>query len=307
VELDAYYSDYSKNVYNYATSPVINFLIDSSWNNQTLKTNQKILIDNSPKLFKGTNNVAGLLIDLGVTENSQEIIFNLVYNATQEGSVRRHLIISGQIYGGYGNKAGMIQNGNIPVDVYYFLGTENGIGDTHSYLWIPTPNKAYFPSVIAEVWVSSLNNIKSTQRIGVIISTLSVAPDEILIPISLYDNFTVGRITSLVGTDFIVPDTGITNSSEIYARNGVATGIIRTMMNQDFSYTDGSHYFNVGHLSDAAMEFKPKYNVTQLWEQLDPSAPYNYFAVNTEGVVYMWRCTNFSTGLQMSAQFTWLY
>ena len=118
--------------------------------------------------YKGANNQAGILIDLVVeTINSQEIIFNILYNETASGYLTRQAVIHGQVYGGAGNRTGMVQNGNTPVEVFYFQGTPEGFGSTHSFLWIPSSAAANFPSTRCQAWVRASSGLYMVEMAGI--------------------------------------------------------------------------------------------------------------------------------------------
>jgi hypothetical protein len=149
---------------------------------QAVRNNLKWAISNR-NLYKGVNNAAGILIDLGeTTVNGQEIIFNIIYNETNSGSLVRQAAIHGQVYGGNGNRTGMVQNGNTPVSVFYFQGTVEEVGNTRSYLWIPSSNTAYWPSAMAEAWFGQSSG--DMKKMTVSVSTLAEAPAEALVEIA---------------------------------------------------------------------------------------------------------------------------
>ena len=149
---------------------------------QWMRNNLKWLLS-ARNLHKGDTNTAGILIDLGQeTLITQEIIFNIIYNETNAGNLVRQASIHGQVYGGAGNRTGMVQNGNAPVDVFYFKGTPEGIGNTHSFLWIPNSAAARFPSAMAEAWFGQSTGNMSKMTVSV--STLAAAPAETLVPIT---------------------------------------------------------------------------------------------------------------------------
>jgi hypothetical protein len=146
------------------------------------------------KLWKGANNQAGILIDLGSdTLNSQEIIFNILYNETSAGNLIRQAAIHGQAYGGFGNRVGMVQNGNAPVAVFYFQGMTEAIGSSHSFLWIPSSDAAYLPSARAEAWLGDTDGAMT--KLPVVVSTLADPPEEPLVPIELHSG-SPGAVTT---------------------------------------------------------------------------------------------------------------
>jgi hypothetical protein len=131
--------------------------------------------------YKGANNQAGILIKLDrVVEGGEEILFNILYNETQSGVLKRQAYIHGQFYGDT-SRTGMLQNANVFVPVYIFKGTTEGIGNTNTCLWIPNSNTVYFPSVKAEVWVKVSTGF--FDAIPLVISTMDNAPTETLIEI----------------------------------------------------------------------------------------------------------------------------
>jgi hypothetical protein len=133
--------------------------------------------------YKGASNQAGILIDLGsAVAGGNEILFDLLYNETQSGNLIRQAHIHGQLYGGVDNRHGMVQNGNINVPVFAFKGTEEGIGTLNTYLWIPSSDITYFPSLKADVWSKSSTGIFDS--LPVTISTLSASPRESLVEIA---------------------------------------------------------------------------------------------------------------------------
>jgi hypothetical protein len=133
--------------------------------------------------YKGANNQAGMLVNLGAaTASGEEIIFEMLYNETQSGNLVRQAHIHGQLYGSIDSRHGMVQNGNTPVQVYAFKGTEEGIGSTNTYLWIPNSNTAYFPSVRAEAW--SKSSAGPFDKLPVTVSTIPAVPVEALTEIA---------------------------------------------------------------------------------------------------------------------------
>jgi hypothetical protein len=115
--------------------------------------------------------------------------------------------------------------------------------------------------------------------------------------------------TRLTTTNFFTPNTGITNNySEINARGGVATGLFRIQLTQDFPYTTGNYSMEIGQLASAAMAFKPLYDAKHFWEQLRAAASVQcYFYCSTSGQLRMWRNIAYLTGYELAANFTWLY
>jgi hypothetical protein len=77
----------------------------------------------------------------------------------------------------------MIQAGNTTIPVYIFKGTEEGVGTTDTYMWIPNKTTALFPSVIADIKMQGTSGI-AFETITPIISTLNEAPSETLVPIT---------------------------------------------------------------------------------------------------------------------------
>ncbi|MDR0557935.1 MAG: hypothetical protein LBG43_08750 [Treponema sp.] len=141
--------------------------------------------------YKGANNVAGILIDLGTeTAGGAEILFDILYNETSSGNLVRQARIHGQFYGDMGIRTGMVQNANAIVPVYAFKGTAEGIGNTRHYLWIPNSNTAYYPSAKAAAWARTGTGLFDTMAVTV--STLAAAPVETLVPIA---DATAGGIT----------------------------------------------------------------------------------------------------------------
>jgi hypothetical protein len=158
---------------------------------------------NTRQLYKGADNTAGLLIDLGEeTVIDQEIIFDIIYNETSAGNLVRQAAIHGQVYGGAGNRAGMVQNGNKPVEAFYFQGTAGGVGNTHSFLWIPSSNPAYFPSAMVEAWQGPSAAYMS--KMAVSASTLTAAPAETLVPVELHPALS-GSVTTFGKTYGNIP------------------------------------------------------------------------------------------------------
>jgi hypothetical protein len=147
---------------------------------QGIRNNLKYLF-NYRLPYKGANNTAGILIDLGADiQGGAEILFDILYNETQSGNLIRQSRIHGQLYGSI-DRTGMVQNGNVPVPVYAFKGTDEGIGSTHVYLWIPSSNTAYYPSAKAEAWDKAATGFFATLPLAV--STLAQAPAETLVSI----------------------------------------------------------------------------------------------------------------------------
>jgi hypothetical protein len=132
--------------------------------------------------YKGVNNQAGILIDLGEPLSSgNEILFDILYNETQVGALRRQAHIHGQFYYEI-DRTGMVQNGNVFVPVYAFRGTPEGIGNTNLYLWIPSSNTVYYSSAKVDIWYRTEPGGLFT-RAAASVSTLAAAPAETLVEI----------------------------------------------------------------------------------------------------------------------------
>jgi hypothetical protein len=134
--------------------------------------------------WKGNTNTAGILIrllDSGSANAGSEVLFDLIYNTTVSGSIRDHVIITGQFYLDL-SRTGMVQAGNTTVPVYIFKGTVEGVGNTDFHMWIPSKLTTYFPSVIANAkWAVSSEQVFETGTL--IISAPVAAPTETLLPI----------------------------------------------------------------------------------------------------------------------------
>jgi hypothetical protein len=132
--------------------------------------------------------VAGILINLGKNvTGGNEILFDILYNETQAGTLRRQAHIHGQFYDDLGTRHGMVQNGNVSVPVFVFRGTIEGIGNTNVYLWIPSSNTAYYPSVKVEAWYRGGGGALFT-KFSIVVSTLASAPVETLVEIAEFNS-----------------------------------------------------------------------------------------------------------------------
>jgi hypothetical protein len=138
--------------------------------------------------YKGANNQAGILIDLGAeVAGAAEILFDILYNETESGNLKRQAHIHGQFYGDMGSRTGMVQNGNVSVPVYIFKSTPEGIGNTHNYMWIPSSVTSYFPSAKVEAWARVGAGL--FDALPVEVSTLTTEPVEPKVPISIDDGW----------------------------------------------------------------------------------------------------------------------
>jgi hypothetical protein len=134
--------------------------------------------------YKGANNHAGILVDMGMdVPGGTEILFDILYNETQSGFLKRQSHIHGHFYGGLDIRTGMVQNGNVPVPVFAFRGTEEGTGNINIYMWIPSSNTDYFPSAKVEAWYQTVSGF-SFNKFPATISTLAAEPAETMIEIT---------------------------------------------------------------------------------------------------------------------------
>jgi hypothetical protein len=143
---------------------------------------QAIAAQVNPHPYKGANNQAGILIDLGAEIiGGMEILFCILYNETISGKLIRQAFIHGQFYGDI-SRTGMVQDANVQVPVYIFKGTSGGIGNTNTYIWIPSSNTAYFPSARVEAWAKTGTGIFDV--LPVTVSTLAASPVEVPVAIT---------------------------------------------------------------------------------------------------------------------------
>jgi hypothetical protein len=134
--------------------------------------------------YKGAQNQAGILVDLGMdAPGGAEILFDILYNETQGGILKRQSRIHGQFYGDLGPRTGMVQNGNVPVPVFAFRGTAEGRGNTNIYMWIPNSNTGCFPSARAEAWHQNGSG-NFFDKFPATISTLAADPAETMTEIT---------------------------------------------------------------------------------------------------------------------------
>jgi hypothetical protein len=156
--------------------------------------------------YKGADNQAGILVDLGAeVAGGMEVLFDILYNETQSGYLKRQAHIHGQFYGDMGIRTGMVQNGNIKVPVYAFKGTAEGVGSTNTFLWIPNSATAYFPSAKVEAWTRLGTGLFEVLQAGV--STLADTPIEMLVEIAAAPS--VGRPDSWPAGTEISFDNGV--------------------------------------------------------------------------------------------------